>query len=133
MQILPSTLQDIQKDAQVITVHCPLNQESDHMMNEAFFKACRKHPYFINTARGGIVDEQGLIKALNQGWIEGAALDVISAEPMQMDSPLMGVKNLTITPHVAWAPYETRERLFRIVMDNLEAFLQGTPKNVVRK
>lgn len=126
-------LETMQAEADIITVHCPLNETSQYMINRDFLLGCQKKPYLINTARGGIVEENALLEALEQEWIQGAALDVMAVEPMADDCKLLGVKNLTITPHVAWAPYETRLRLFRIVMDNLEAFLKGTPKNVVRQ
>lgn len=132
-QIALGTLEDIQQNSNIITLHCPLNQASEKMINYEFLKACQQKPYLINTARGGIIDEAGLLKALEEEWIEGAALDVMTTEPMPEDCRLSGVKNLTITPHVAWAPYETRLRLFHIVMDNLEGYLNGSPKNVVTK
>lgn len=132
-EIVCADLQTIQEEADVITLHCPLNEASAHLVNRQFLMACKKKPYLINTARGGIVEEAGLLEALEEEWIEGAALDVMAVEPMAEDCKLLGAKNLTITPHVAWAPYETRLRLFHIVMDNLEGFLNGTPKNVVRQ
>ena len=87
--------------------------------------------YFVNTARGGVMNEADLAEALNEGVIAGAAIDVLTVEPMAADCKLFGAKNITITPHVAWAPVETRERLLGIVCDNIRSFLEGKPQNVV--
>ena len=87
--------------------------------------------FFINTARGGIINEQDLAEALKSGKLSGAAIDVLNHEPMSKDCVLKGVPNLIITPHTAWAPLETRKRLLGIVEDNIKAFLNGTPKNKV--
>ena len=85
----------------------------------------------INTARGGLVDEEALAAALRRGKLRAAGLDVLQSEPMASDCPLLGLPNCHITPHVAWAPEETRERLMQIVTENLKAFLEGTPRNRV--
>ena len=85
----------------------------------------------INTARGGLVDETAMVEALNSGKLAGAALDVISSEPMAKDSPLFGAKNLIVTPHIAWASKEARERLMGIAVSNVKAYLDGKPRNVV--
>ena len=85
----------------------------------------------INTARGGIIREADLAQALEQGTIAGACLDVLQQEPMAANCPLRGVKNCIFTPHVAWAPQETRQRLLQITVENLRCYLQGTPQNVV--
>ncbi len=119
------------KESDVISAHCPLNEESKLKFNaEAFFKM-KKSAYFVNTARGGIMDEQALSDALNAGVIAGAAIDVLTIEPMDKACPLYNAKNITITPHVAWAAIETRERLMGIVCNNIKAFLEGNPQNVV--
>ena len=89
--------------------------------------------YFVNTARGGILDEQALADALNSGHLSGAAIDVLEIEPMSEDCLLMSAQNITLTPHTAWAPLATRQRLIGIVADNISAFLDGKPKNVVNK
>jgi glycerate dehydrogenase len=91
----------------------------------------KKGAYFINTARGGVICEQALVDALESEHLSGAGIDVLTLEPMRSDCVLKDAKNITITPHVAWAPLETRERLLGIVMDNIEGFLNGTPKNIV--
>jgi len=114
-----------------ISAHCPLTDKTAKMFNASAFEKCKKGAYFINTSRGGVVDEIALADALNSEKLSGAALDVLATEPMSANCPLIGAKNLTITPHVAWIPVETRQRLIGIVADNLKAFLDGTPKNKV--
>ena len=126
------SFEQLLKQSDVITVHCPLNAASERMFDAAAFAACKKGAYFINTARGGIVDEQALRQAVTSGHLSGAAVDVATVEPMRADCPLAAVEGITVTPHVAWAPIETRERLMQRVADNLQAFLQGIPQNIVR-
>lgn len=114
-----------------ISAHCPLNEQTAKMFNAEAFEKCRNGAFFVNTSRGGVVDEEALAGALNSGKLSGAALDVLSSEPMRSDCPLIGAKNLTVTPHTAWIPIETRERLVSIVVSNLEAYLAGKPTNKV--
>lgn len=116
-----------------ITVHVPLNEESRGMFCKETFKKCKKGAYFINTARGGVVVEEDLRAALESGQLSGAAVDVLTLEPMREDCPLFGAPNLTVTPHIAWAPIETRERLMGVVMKNIECWIKGEPINVVNK
>ena len=87
--------------------------------------------YFINTSRGGVIDESALFDALESERLAGAAIDVLTQEPMHPDCVLYRAKNLTITPHIAWAAYETRQRLMRIVEDTLQNFIAGAPTNVI--
>jgi len=87
----------------------------------------------INTSRGPLVVEQDLVDALNSGKVAGAAMDVLVVEPAKMDNPLINAKNCIITPHIAWAPKESRQRLMDIAVDNLKCFLEGSPVNVVNK
>lgn len=115
----------------IVTVHCPLNSDSEEMFNRELFEKFKKGAFFINTSRGGIVNEYALSVALENGTLSAAAIDVIQTEPMSADCVLLGTKNLIITPHVAWAPTETRERLIEIVYDNLKSYINGNPKNVV--
>ena len=91
----------------------------------------KKGAFFINTARGGVIDEQALADALANGQLSGAGIDVLTAEPMRADCPLFKAPNTIITPHIAWAPLQTRERLLSIVCQNLKAFIDGEPVNVV--
>ncbi len=121
------------RESDVISVHCPLNEESREMFNVDVFAMMKPNAYFVNTARGGVMDENALADALNNEIIAGAAIDVLTVEPMQADCRLFNAKNITITPHVAWAPVETRERLLGIVCDNIRCFIKGEPKNVVSK
>lgn len=119
------------KNSDFVTVHCPLNIDSERMFNDELFAKFKKGAVFINTARGGVLDEYALVNALENGTLKAAAVDVSDSEPMKSDSPLMGIPNLIVTPHVAWAPPETRERLTGIVFENLKCYLDGCPKNVV--
>ncbi|MBE6824308.1 MAG: D-2-hydroxyacid dehydrogenase [Ruminococcaceae bacterium] len=119
------------KNSDIVTVHCPLNDDSTSMFNNDTFNKMKKGSFFINTARGGVMVEEDLIKALESEHLSGAAVDVLSIEPMSKDSSLPHTKNLLITPHIAWAPIETRERLIDIVCDNIDCFIKGTPKNKV--
>ncbi len=114
-----------------LTAHCPLTDATKQIFDEAAFSKCKKGMYFINTARGGVISEQALFNALESGQLSGAAIDVLSQEPMRADCVLRNAKNITITPHVAWAPYETRTRLLNIVISNIQCFLDGNPKNIV--
>lgn len=126
-----ASINEVVEKSDIVTLHCPLNHESENLINEELLRKFKKNAYLINTARGGIVDEAALKKALCEGWIAGAAIDTLPIEPMSDNCILQNVENLIITPHVAWAPLETRQRLFDIVVENLEAFLEGNPKSVV--
>ena len=101
------------------------------MFHAQTFAQMKKGAYFITTARGGIVDEKALFEALASEHLSGAAVDVLTQEPMQHDCVLLHAKNITFTPHVAWASLETRKRLLSIVVENLRAYLLGKPVNVV--
>ena len=125
------SLEDLLAQADVVSVHCPLNEASQNLFDKETFDKMKQGAFFINTARGPIVDEAALAEALTTGKLSGAGLDVLVQEPMSPDCPLLGVKNCIITPHVAWAPKETRQRLVNVVCDNLEGFLKGNPQNVV--
>ena len=87
--------------------------------------------FLINTSRGGVLDEQAVADALRSGKLAGAAVDVVSQEPMKEENPLLTAPNCIITPHIAWAPTESRQRLLDCVVDNIRCFLKGTPQNVV--
>ena len=119
------------ENSDYISVHCPLTDKTAKMFNASAFEKCKDGAFFVNTSRGGVVDEIALADALSSGKLSGAALDVLATEPMSPECPLIGAKNLTLTPHVAWIPVETRQRLIGIVADNLKSFLEGTPKNKV--
>ena len=117
--------------ADYITVHCPLTAETRALFGAKLFARCKKGAYFINTARGGVVDEAALRDAVESGQLSGAGLDVLTDEPMRPDCVLRDVKGITFTPHVAWAPLETRARLLRIVEDNLKNWLDGRPSHII--
>lgn len=119
------------RESDYLSVNCPLNDGTKEIFNAEAFAKMKKGAYFINTARGGVIVEQDLVDSLKSGHLSGAAVDVLTVEPMRADCPLLNAPNITFTPHVAWAPIETRTRLLSIVMDNIENFLGGTPTNVV--
>ena len=119
------------EESDIITVHCPLNPDSEDLFNKETFMKMKQGALFVNTARGGVMVEQDLYDALECGHLGGACIDVLRVEPMEEDCILTQAKNCIITPHVAWAPLETRLRLMDIVADNIRCFLNGTPKNVV--
>lgn len=120
---------ELLENSDVITLHCPLNRESADMMNKESFAKCRDGAFFINTSRGGTVDEAALYNALSSGKLSGAAVDVLKEEPMAEDCVLFAAPNIIITPHTSWAPLATRKRLLGIACENLEAFLNGEAKN----
>ncbi len=122
---------ELLKNSDIVTTHCPLNEQSREMFNKNTFTKMKDGAFFINTARGGVVNEHDLADALISGKLSAAAIDVLTEEPMSKNCVLKGIPNLTITPHTAWAPLETRKRLLGIVEDNIIAFLNGNPKNKV--
>jgi glycerate dehydrogenase len=119
------------RESDVVSLHCPLTDENKGFVNADLLSQMKATAYLINTARGPLVNEAALAKALNEEQIAGAATDVLSVEPPPADNPLLGAKNLIITPHIGWATRAARERLMNIATDNLRAFLNGTPQNVV--
>lgn len=114
-----------------VSIHCPLTPATEGMVNAEFLSKMKKTAILINTSRGQVVDENALAAALRNGDIAGAGLDVISVEPPTDGNPLFGIKNCYITPHIAWAGFETRERLMKICRENVLAFLSGKPINIV--
>jgi glycerate dehydrogenase len=114
-----------------LSLNCPLTPETDKVVNAERLRKMKSSAVVINTGRGPLVDEQALADALNNGTIAGAGLDVLSTEPPSGDNPLLGAKNCVITPHIAWASREARERLITIATDNLSAYLSGISKNRV--
>ena len=118
-------------ESDYLSVNCPLNSQTAEIFNESAFKKMKNGAYFINTARGGVIVEDALADALNSGRLSGAGIDVLTVEPMREDCPLFNAKNITITPHIAWAPLQTRLRLLSIVVSNVKAFIEGSPTNLV--
>ncbi len=125
------SLDELLEKSDVVTLHCPLTPDNSEMMNKQTFSKMKKGAYFINTARGGLVNEEALLSALESGQLSGAAVDVVSKEPMEKSCVLMKAPNITITPHSAWVPVSTRKRLVNIVENNLAAFLKGEPQNKI--
>lgn len=123
--------EELLRRSDVVSMHCPLNADSEGMMNAAAFAAMKERAIFINTSRGGLVDEQALRDALDSGHLLGAGVDVLQVEPMTADCPLYGAPRCIITPHVAWAGLETRRRLMGVVAENLRRFMAGDPINRV--
>ncbi len=127
------TLDELAEKSDIVSLHCPLTPETTKIINKDFISKMKKSAIIINTSRGPSIDEQALADALNSGHIAGAGVDVLSTEPPKADNPLLSCKNCFITPHIAWAGYETRERLVGVVLDNLKSYLDGNPVNVVNK
>lgn len=126
-----TSLDELLRTSDIVSVHCPLNSESENMFNKETFAKMKKGALFVNTARGGVMIEQDLYDALENEHLGGAVIDTLAVEPMEEDCILMNAKNCIITPHIAWAPVETRIRLMNIVVDNIRNFLNGTPTNKV--
>ena len=118
-------------ESDFVSLHCPLTPATEGMVNADFLAKMKKKAVLINTSRGQVVDEKALAYALENDIIAGAGLDVLETEPPKADCPLIGAKNCFITPHIAWAGFETRERLMKICRSNVEAFLNGKPVNLV--
>ena len=119
------------KESDVISLHCPLTPETTKMINAEKISLMKPTAVILNTARGGLIDEDALAEALNSGRIAGAGLDVLSTEPPLPSNPLLHAKNCIITPHISWAAYEARKRLIEIAVANIEAFVAGSPINRV--
>ena len=115
----------------VIVLHCPLFPETEGIINKANIAKMKDGVIIINNSRGQLVVEQDLAEALNSGKVLAAGLDVVSTEPIRPDNPLLGAKNCLITPHISWAPRESRQRIMDASVENLRAFLAGKPVNVV--
>lgn len=124
-------LDTLLSESDVVSVHCPLNDESYHLFNEKTFAKMKEGSFFINTARGPIVSERALAAAVKNGPLAGAAVDVIEEEPMKEGSVLLDADRCIVTPHVAWAPRETRQRLVDVVLSNVYCWLEKEPVNVV--
>lgn len=119
------------RQSDVISLHCPLNDENKGFVNKALLKTMKPEAYLINTSRGPLLNEQDVADALNNGVIAGAGLDVLSVEPPPADNPLLSADNCLITPHIAWASTASRRRLMSIVANNIKTFLEGKPQNII--
>ena len=123
--------EELFKKSDIISLHCPLTEVTANLINGHTLSLMKSSAVLVNTARGGLVDEVALAKALNEGRIAGACADTVSVEPMKADNPLLNAKNCYITPHIAWTAVETKLRLVKIASDNLRAFIEGNPQNIV--
>lgn len=127
------SLDELLESSDVITLHCPLLPSTEGIINKNTIGKMKNGVIIINDSRGGLIVEEDLRDALNSGKVAGAASDVVSTEPIEMDNKLLKAKNMIITPHIAWAAKESRQRLMDIAVSNLEAFLNGESINVVNK
>lgn len=130
-EISYTALPELFSRSDMVSLHCPLNKETKNMVNTTLLQKMKPNAFLTNTGRGGLIDENALAEVLNRGKIAGAAMDVLPEEPPIKGSPLLEAKNCFITPHQAWATCESRQRLMKIVVDNIKAFLKGHPQNVV--
>lgn len=126
-----ASLDQVFASSDVIALHCPLFPETEGIINKDTIGKMKDGVMIINNSRGPLIVESDLRDALNSGKVAGAAVDVVSAEPISMDNPLLDAANCIITPHIAWAPKESRQRLMDLAVENLHAFLSGAPQNVV--
>ena len=125
-------MDELLEKSDIVSIHCPLNSDSEKMCNKEFFEKMKDGALFINTSRGGVVDEQALIDAVKSKKISGAGLDVVAVEPMEKHEEILEIDNIIITPHSAWAPVETRTRLVEIVKNNIKKWVAGAPVNVIK-
>ncbi len=125
------TLEELFERSDVISLHCPLFPETEGMINRSAIEKMKDGVLLLNTARGQLIVEEDLRAALDRGKVGGAALDVVAKEPISPDNPLLGAENIILTPHIAWAPKESRQRLMDIAVGNLKAFVDGKAVNVV--
>lgn len=125
------SLDQLLAQSDVVSLHCPLFPETAGMINETSIGKMKDGAMLLNTSRGGLVNEAALAGALRSGKLRAAAVDVVSSEPMTRDNPLLTAPNCYITPHIAWAPLEARIRLMNTLEENIRAWLNGAPQNVV--
>lgn len=125
------SLDDMYAEADVISLHCPLLPETENMINKETIAKMKDGVFLVNTSRGPLINENDLRDALNSGKVGGAAVDVVSTEPINKDNALLKADNILITPHIAWASKEARSRLMDIAVENVQQFKKGTPTNVV--
>lgn len=130
-QVKLADLDTLFSNSDVLSLHCPLTPDTEQMVNKTRLAGMKKGAILINTGRGPLLDEAAVAAALGSGQLGGFAADVLSTEPPAADNPLLGAPNSFITPHIAWATREARERLYNIAVANVQAFLAGTPQNIV--
>ena len=129
--IIKMSLEELFRTSDVVSLHCPLTPTTHHLVNANRLALMKPTAILINTARGPIIDEQALADALNSERIYAAGIDVLTEEPPRQGSPLLSARNCFVTPHIAWATLEARTRLLKICEENLRAFVEGSPQNVV--
>ena len=127
------SLEELLAQSDVVSLHCPLTEETQGLINVAAIEKMKQGAVLLNTARGPLVEEQALADALNSGKLRAAGVDVVSREPILPENPLLTAKNCYITPHIAWAARETRQRLMEAAAENLRCFLAGSPIHVVNR
>jgi glycerate dehydrogenase len=126
-------LDSVFRESDVVSLHCPLTSETEGLVTRDRLSVMKRTAFIINTSRGPVVDETALAEALDSGTIGGAAVDVLSTEPPSGDNPLLTARNCIITPHIAWATLAARRRLMETVVNNVRAWMEGRPVNVVNE
>ncbi len=124
-----AALEELWKEADIISLHCPMNSETEQLIRRETIREMKDGVVIINVSRGGLVNEQDLADALASGKVAAAGADVVSSEPMKADNPLLTARNMCITPHMAWASVEARTRLIDTIAGNLKAYLSGEEQN----
>lgn len=132
-EIKKMELEQIFRECDIVSLHCPLTPETEGMVNKELLSLMKPTAVLINTSRGPIINEQALADALNSGSIYAAGVDVLSTEPPHPENPLLTARNCYITPHIAWATLAARQRLMHILLENIRAFQKGKPENNVAK
>lgn len=130
-QIKSASLEGLLKDSDFISIHCPLTVDTKHLIDIDKLKLMKPTAFIINTSRGAIIKETDLIEALQKNIIAGAALDVQDPEPPHLDNPLFSMDNVILTPHIGWKCLESRQRLVHLLSDNIQAFINSNPINIV--
>ncbi len=125
------SIEELFAEADIVSLHCPLTAKTESMVNAALLSRMRHDAFLVNTSRGGLVNEYDLAAALNSNQIAGAAVDVVSQEPIRADNPLLSAPNCLITPHMAWTSLAARQRLVQTTAQNIAAFLANRPENLV--
>lgn len=126
-----TNLEELLAESDFISLHCPLTADTRHLINKDRLQLMKPTAYIVNTSRGPLIHEADLIAALRNKTIAGAGLDVQDPEPPELDNPLFEMDNVIMTPHIGWRRYETRQRLVNLIADNIQAFITGTPVNIV--